>query len=349
MVARGGERVGQLAENIFAVVVNLAGLAVKNLRRANDFAAERRADGLMAETHTENREFPRQSANQIDANSSVLRCAWTRRNYNAFRLAARNFLDRNFVVAMHLDIAAQFAEILRQVVGERIVVVEQQNHKLPSPAAAMRGFEGGQEGARFVDTFLILAFGCGIGDDSASGLHVRDAICYDHGAQRDAGIQITSNIHLHHASGIDAAARAFQLFDNFHGANFGRAGNGSGRKAGHQRVEAIHVFTQTPAQAGDDVHDVRKTLDGHELLDFYGAVIADTAEIVAAKVDEHNVLGALFFAGEQLLFQALIVGFVLAAGLGPGNGAVENVAALDFDEHFGGAAHDGHIVHLQKE
>src|SRR6266403_1851403 len=58
MVARGGEGVGELAENVLAVVVNLAGLAMKNLGRANDFASEGRADGLVSEAHTKNRQFP---------------------------------------------------------------------------------------------------------------------------------------------------------------------------------------------------------------------------------------------------------------------------------------------------
>src|SRR6266849_7029001 len=250
---------------------------------------------------------------------------------------------------MDFEGAAQFAEILRQVVGKGIVVVEQQNHKLLSATAAMRGFEGGQEGAGFVDAFLIFAIGSGIGNDSSASLHIRDAVFYHHGAQRDAGVQITSKIQVQHASGIDAAAGTLQLFDNFHGAHFGRTGDGAGREAGHERVKAIHIFAQATAQAGNDVHDVGKTLDDHELLDFDGAVVADTAEIVAAEIDEHDVLGALFFAGKQFFFEALVFGFVFAARLGAGNGAIKNVAALYFDEHFRRAAHDGDIVHLQVE
>src|SRR5260370_1823046 len=197
----------------------------------------------------------------------------------------------------------------------------------------MRGLEGGQEGGGFVYAFLMLAFGGGIGDDSASGLHVGDPIFDDHSSERDAGVQIPSKIHVQHAAGIDAAAGAFKLFDNFHGADLGRAGNGASGKASHQRVQAIHIFAETTAQCGDDVHDVGKTLDGHELLDFDGAVIADAAEIVAAEIDEHDVLGALFFAAEQLFFEALVFGFVFAAGPSSGDGAVANIAVLDFPEH----------------
>src|SRR5712692_3713699 len=213
----------------------------------------------------------------------------------------------------------------------------------------MRGFEGGQEGAGFVDAFLVLTFGGGIGDDSASGLHVGDTIFDDHSSQRDAGVQITSKIHVQHAAGIDAAAGAFKLFDNFHGADLGRAGDGAGGKASHQRVQAIHIFAETAAQCGDDVHDVGKTFDGHELLDLDGAVIADAAEIVAAEIDKHDVLGAFFFTGQQFFFEALVFGFVFAAGPSSGNGAVENIAALDFHEQFGRSAHNADADHHQKE
>ena len=54
VIAGGGERIGQFAENIFAVVMDLAGLAVEQLRGADDFAAESRADGLVAEADSKN-------------------------------------------------------------------------------------------------------------------------------------------------------------------------------------------------------------------------------------------------------------------------------------------------------
>ena len=60
MIARGGEWLCQIAENIFAIVVDFAGLAVKELRRANDFAAKCRADRLMAEADAKDGKFSRE-------------------------------------------------------------------------------------------------------------------------------------------------------------------------------------------------------------------------------------------------------------------------------------------------
>src|SRR6266704_8449 len=61
MVARGGEGIGQLAEDILAVVMDLASLAVKEFRSADYFSAERRADGLMAKAHAKDGKFSGQA------------------------------------------------------------------------------------------------------------------------------------------------------------------------------------------------------------------------------------------------------------------------------------------------
>ena len=67
-----------------------------------------------------------------------------------------------------------------------------------------------------------------------------------------------------------------------------------------QRVHRADLGAQRPATDGDDVHDVRVGLDGHERVDLDRAVLADAAEVVAAEVDEHHVLGALLLVGEQV-------------------------------------------------
>src|SRR5712691_8160909 len=128
MIARGGEGIGQLSENTFVVVMNLARFAVKEFRSADNFAAERYANGLMAEAHAEDGKFSGQAFDQLDGNARFLRCARTGRNHDALRLTPGNFFHGDFVVAMHLDGATQLAEILRQVISKGIVVVEKQNH-----------------------------------------------------------------------------------------------------------------------------------------------------------------------------------------------------------------------------
>ena len=56
MVAGGGEGLRQAAEDRLAVVVDLRGLAVHELRRAHHLPAEGLAQGLVAEAHPEERD-----------------------------------------------------------------------------------------------------------------------------------------------------------------------------------------------------------------------------------------------------------------------------------------------------
>ena len=55
MIARGGKGIGELAEDALGIVVNLAGLAMKQLGRTNDLSSEGGADGLMPKANAENR------------------------------------------------------------------------------------------------------------------------------------------------------------------------------------------------------------------------------------------------------------------------------------------------------
>src|ERR1700676_4344130 len=108
-----------------------AGFAVEQFWRANDFPAECRADGLMAQAHAQDGKLSCEAPDELDANAGILRRARARRNHDAVWPAPGDFLDGNLVVSMDFDIASELAEILRQVVGEGIVVVEQENHDVP--------------------------------------------------------------------------------------------------------------------------------------------------------------------------------------------------------------------------
>ena len=54
----------------------------------------------------------------------------TGREKNPFRAHGFHLGGRYLVIPAHLDLGTQFAQILDQVIGKRIVVVEDENHKL---------------------------------------------------------------------------------------------------------------------------------------------------------------------------------------------------------------------------
>jgi hypothetical protein len=85
---------------------------------AHHAAAECFADGLMAEAHAENRRLAGELAQHVERDAGVLRIARSRRQANALRVELRDFVQRDFVVAIGPYVFAEFAEVLDQVVGE---------------------------------------------------------------------------------------------------------------------------------------------------------------------------------------------------------------------------------------
>src|SRR5208337_4953175 len=74
-------------------------------------------------------------ADQFDADAGFLGSAWSRRNDDALGVHRLDLADRHFVVAANLDLGAQFAEVLDEVVSERIVVIEDEDHEFIVAAA----------------------------------------------------------------------------------------------------------------------------------------------------------------------------------------------------------------------
>lgn len=90
------------------------------------------------------------------------------------------------------------------------------------------------------------------------------------------------------------------------------------------------------------MHDVAVSFHGHKFVDMDGIGLANTGQVIAAEVDEHDVLSAFFFVGEQLLLQRE----VLFGGGAPfacaGEWAVGDGVVVDAAEDFGaGGDEDG--------
>ena len=70
------------------------------------------------------------------------------------------------------------------------------------------------------------------------------------------------------------------------------------------------------------MHDVAVALDDHHVGELDAAELGDAADVVAAQIDEHHVLGPLLGIGQQLLGQpaVLLVGRAAAAACRPAGG-----------------------------
>ena len=136
MVAAGGKGLRHAAKDTLAVVLHRRELAVHQLRRPHDLAAERDADALMAQADAKQRHRRTEPLNQRHRNACILRTSGPWRDDDPIRLQFGNLVERDLVVAFDERRRAQFAEVLGQVERERIVVVDQQNHYNPASAIA---------------------------------------------------------------------------------------------------------------------------------------------------------------------------------------------------------------------
>jgi hypothetical protein len=135
MIAGRGHRRRQAAKDGLAIVLNLTGFAVHQVLRANHLAAEGCADRLVSEADSEQRHtspalvLARKMADQFDADAGFLRGAGSGRKHDAFGVHRLDLSDGYFVVATNLYLGAQFSEVLDEVVSERIVVIEDEDHE----------------------------------------------------------------------------------------------------------------------------------------------------------------------------------------------------------------------------
>src|SRR5437899_3274605 len=163
MVARRSHGRSQAAKDGLAIVFNLAGLAMHQVLRAHHLAAKSCADGLVAEADSEQRHISlaREMADQFNTDARFLRSAGSGRKQDAFGVHRLDLSDGHFVVAANLHLRAQFAKVLDEVVSERIVVIEDEDHKfIVAPAARFPGFlEPGSRvcGSQFARTLTATA------------------------------------------------------------------------------------------------------------------------------------------------------------------------------------------------
>ena len=137
VVACSFERLRDTAENALARVVNGRYFAMHQLPGVHDPAAEGLPDALVAETYAEDRDLTRKALDQRHRDAGFVGRARSGRNHDVRRPQRSHFFERYFVVAKHDDLLFQLTEVLHQVVRERIVVVDHEQHVRP-PAAQSR-------------------------------------------------------------------------------------------------------------------------------------------------------------------------------------------------------------------
>src|SRR4051794_1046847 len=132
VVARDLDRLREAGEDRLAVVANRRRLAVDRLV-ADDLAAERLAEGLVAQADSEHRHTALgKRADCLDRDAGFVRRAGSGRDDHAAGLA----LEHSFlVVSHHVHVRSELTQVLDEVVGERVVVVDHEHVHAQPPCA----------------------------------------------------------------------------------------------------------------------------------------------------------------------------------------------------------------------
>src|SRR5260370_30386101 len=109
---------------------NRTGFAMHQLPGANNISAKSRANGLMNKTYPKNRDLTSKVLNELDGDTGLLRRARSGRDNNLLGLQALQLTHRNLIVAAHLNLFTHLPEILHQVAGEGVVIIEHKNHRI---------------------------------------------------------------------------------------------------------------------------------------------------------------------------------------------------------------------------
>src|SRR5436853_3013925 len=109
-------------------MANLACLSMHEIRSRNHIPAECLSNSLVSQTDAQDRFLGLKILDQFQGNAGLVRRSWSRRDHNAVRIPAFNFGNLDLIIAVNFRVLAQFSQILDEIIGKRIIVIDYQNH-----------------------------------------------------------------------------------------------------------------------------------------------------------------------------------------------------------------------------
>ena len=132
VIPRGNERVSERCEDPFRIVVNLRDLSVHQPVGPIHFPTEDLTDALVTQAHSQQGHFRPEPLDDLFRNARFARSAWSGRDDDSIGTQGRDFVERNLIISddAHVKRGIDLTQSLHEVVGERVVVVDQQDHSL---------------------------------------------------------------------------------------------------------------------------------------------------------------------------------------------------------------------------
>ena len=118
---------------------NDTGFAVHDFWRMFNGPAKSVSNALVSQTNSQEWNFWPEFQNSFMADTKIFwffHCAWSRRNHNVSRIDFFNLFHCNMVIGENHWIAFEFSKILIKVVGERVVVVDDEGFQCVSRLGA---------------------------------------------------------------------------------------------------------------------------------------------------------------------------------------------------------------------
>ena len=169
---------------------------------------------------------------------------------------------------------------------------------------------------------------------------------HDDRADRDAEVEVAGEVEIADGAGVEPAARRLELPDDLHRPHLRRARHGAGRKARHERVEPIAIRRPAcPSTIDARCITCEKRSSPMNCGTRTDPVLADAADVVAAEIDEHDVLGALLLVALQLLGQPHVLFVVAPARPRARNRVRLDARPFDAHQHLRRRADDRHAAH----
>jgi hypothetical protein len=128
VIAGRHEVILDLGKNARPIVPDTRRLPVHDLPRPHHLAAERLADGLVAEADAEDRHAAGETRDGSERDARLVRRARPGREDDVGRRQLLDPFHRQLVVAEHAHFGTELFEVLHKVEGKRIVVVDHQHH-----------------------------------------------------------------------------------------------------------------------------------------------------------------------------------------------------------------------------
>ena len=350
MVASGAKpRPQPVEERIVGHDADVRADAVVDFGEVLQPGAERLADGLFAEADAQNGFGGGVTPDQRQQQPRFGGDARTGREHDA--VVGGDLVQRDAVVAAHIDFEPQFEQHVPQVVGERIVIIEKQTFHGFVFLRLIDQFPGLADGlvqrAELVRHLLQFAFGVALRDDARPGLIVKGVVAADECADGDGLVEIAVEPDEADAPAVDAAVVGLDLRNELHGPHLGSAAQRSGWESVDESADRIAVGVDLPADARDEVDDMAVIL--HVAVKVHLHAVGVAAQVVARQIDQHDVLGVLLGVGQKPFGPLAVQRRVSGAESRARDGVDRGAAVLDLAVRLGRGAEDAEAPEIEIE